>query len=107
MTPQYQKWLVEGDEEMNKMPLKELGALVHDGRAAARHVTLSTAHAARDQVGKGSGVRPSTFADGTSAVVDENYVRQSVMDPQAHVVQDLNRSCRPIRVCCGIAKFWA
>ena len=35
----YQKWLEEGDEEMNKMPLKELGALV-SRRARLRNLPL-------------------------------------------------------------------
>ena len=31
----YQKWLVEGDEAMKTMPLKELGALIHENRGCA------------------------------------------------------------------------
>jgi cytochrome c oxidase subunit 2 len=82
----YQKWLVEGDEEMNKMPLKELGALVHDARGCA---TCHSIDGTRGQGPSWKGIwgQTHTFADGTTAVVDENYVRQSVMDPQAHVVQ--------------------
>jgi cytochrome c oxidase subunit 2 len=82
----YQKWLIEGDESLKTMPLKELGALIHETRGCA------TCHALDGTKGQGpswKGIWGQThkFIDGSSAVVDENYVRQSMMEPQAHIVQ--------------------
>jgi cytochrome c oxidase subunit 2 len=83
---QYAKWLREGDEEIQKLPLKELGLMVHENRGCA------TCHALDGTRGQGpswKGIFGQThqFADGSSAVVDENYIRQSILEPQAHVVR--------------------
>jgi cytochrome c oxidase subunit 2 len=82
----YQKWLREGDEELNKMPLKELGALVHENRGCA---TCHSLDGTRGQGPSWKGIFGQThaFADGASAVVDENYLRESILDPNAKVVQ--------------------
>jgi cytochrome c oxidase subunit II len=82
----YQKWLVEGDESLKTMPLNELGALIHENRGCA------TCHALDGTRGQGpswKGIWGQThkFQDGSSAVVDENYIRQSLLEPQAHIVQ--------------------
>lgn len=82
----YQRWLVEGDEEMKKMPLLDLGKLVHENRGCA---TCHSLDGSRGQGPSWKGIWGKThqFADGSSAVVDENYVRQSVLEPNAKVVQ--------------------
>ncbi|HYI96918.1 MAG TPA: cytochrome c oxidase subunit II [Bryobacteraceae bacterium] len=82
----YQKWLVEGDEEMKKMPLKELGQLVYENKGCA---TCHSLDGTRGQGPTWKGVFGQTrqFADGSSAVADENYIRESVLDPQKHIVQ--------------------
>jgi cytochrome c oxidase subunit II len=82
----YQKWLVEGDEEMKKMPLKELGLLVYENKGCA---TCHSLDGSRGQGPTWKGLFGQTrqFADGSSAVADENYIRESVLDPQKHVVQ--------------------
>jgi cytochrome c oxidase subunit 2 len=82
----YQKWLVEGDEQMKTMPLQELGQLVYDNRGC------NTCHSLDGSSGQGpswKGIWGQThqFADGSSAVVDENYVRESILDPQRHVLR--------------------
>jgi cytochrome c oxidase subunit II len=83
---QYAKWLKEGDEEIQKLPLKELGAMVHENRGCA---TCHSLDGTRGQGPSWKGIFGQThqFADGSSAVVDENYIRQSILEPQAHVVQ--------------------
>ncbi|MBI1899072.1 MAG: cytochrome c oxidase subunit II [Acidobacteria bacterium] len=82
----YQKWLIEGDESMKSMPLAELGKLVWENRGC------STCHALDGTRGQGpswKGIFGQThkFADGASAPVDANYIRESLMEPQKHVVQ--------------------
>lgn len=81
----YQKWLIEGDESMKTMPLTELGQLVHENRGC------STCHSLDETRGQGpswKGIWGQThqFTDGAQAVVDENYVRESIMDPHKHVL---------------------
>lgn len=82
----YQRWLKEGDEEIQKMPLKELGRLVWENRGCA---TCHSIDGTRGQGPTWKGIygtnRP--FTDGTSAVADENYIRQSILEPNAKVVQ--------------------
>jgi len=82
----YQKWLVEGDEEIKKMPLPELGKLVHENRGCA---TCHTLDGSRGQGPSWKGIwgQVHTMSDGTQIKVDENYIRESVLEPQAHVVQ--------------------
>jgi cytochrome c oxidase subunit 2 len=82
----YQKWLVEGDESLKTMPLNELGALIHENRGCA---TCHSLDGTRGQGPSWKGIWGQThkFQDGSSAVVDENYIRQSLMEPQAHIVQ--------------------
>jgi len=82
----YQKWLVEGDESLKTMPLKELGALIHENRGCA---TWHSLDGTRGQGPSWKGIWGTTekFVDGSSAVVDENYVRESILEPQKHVVQ--------------------
>jgi len=82
----YKKWLVEGDEELKKMPLPELGKLVHENRGCA------TCHALDGTRGQGPGWKGiwgtmETMQDGTQIKVDENYIRESILEPQAHIVR--------------------
>jgi cytochrome c oxidase subunit 2 len=82
----YQKWLVEGDEEMKKMPLPELGKMVHENRGCA---TCHSLDGTRGQGPSWKGIWGQTeqFQDGTSAVVDANYIRESLMEPQKHIIR--------------------
>jgi len=83
---QYQKWLVEGDEEIKKMPLPELGKLVHENRGCA---TCHSLDGTRGQGPSWKGIwgQVHHMQDGSDIKVDENYIRQSILEPQAHVVQ--------------------
>ena len=81
----YQRWLIEGDEELKKMPLPELGALMYEARGCA---TCHTLDGTRSQGPSWKGLFGSTrqFVDGTSAVADANYIRESILEPQNKVV---------------------
>jgi cytochrome c oxidase subunit 2 len=81
----YQKWLIEGDEELKKMPLPELGKLMYENRGCA---TCHSLDGSRGQGPSWKGIFGQThqFQDGTTAVVDENYIRQSILEPQVKVV---------------------
>ena len=82
----YERWLKEGDPEEQKMPLPELGKMVYENMGCA---TCHSIDGTRGQGPSWRGIFGTTrqFNDGTSAVADENYIRQSIMDPHSQVVQ--------------------
>lgn len=81
----YQKWLIEGDESLKTMPLPELGKMVHENRGCA---TCHSLDGTRGQGPSWKGIYGNVhqMQDGSQIKVDENYIRQSVLEPQAHVV---------------------
>ena len=81
----YQRWLIEGDEELKKMPLPELGQLMYENRGCA---TCHSLDGTRGQGPTWKGLFGSNrqFADGTSAVADANYIRESILEPNNKVV---------------------
>jgi len=82
----YEKWLLEGDESMKTMPLPELGKMVYENRGCA---TCHSIDGSRSQGPSWKGIwgESAKFQDGAAAPVDANYVRESVLEPQKHVVQ--------------------
>ncbi len=81
----YEKWLQEGDEEMKKMPLKDLGQMVWENKGC------STCHSLDGTRGtgpswKGIWGKQELLSTGKSVLVDENYVRTSILDPQKDIV---------------------
>lgn len=82
----YEDFLENGDEEMRKMPLAELGKLIYETRGCA------TCHALDGSRGQGpswKGIfgQEHKMSDGRTFKVDENYIRTSILQPQAMVVQ--------------------
>ena len=82
----YQKWLVEGDESMKTMPLPELGKLVYENRGCQ---TCHSIDGTRGQGPSWKGVfgNMQNHMDGSSMMADENYIRESIMEPQKHIVR--------------------
>jgi cytochrome c oxidase subunit II len=81
----YKDWLETGGDEGKSMPLKDFGALLYESRGC------STCHSLDGVRGQGpsfKGVfgRPVELATGKSVMADENYIRESILDPQAKVV---------------------
>jgi len=77
---QYENWLATGGEELQKMPLKELGAKVYEEKGC------STCHSLDGSKGncpswKGIWSGTNKMQDGRTMVVDENYVRKTLMEP--------------------------
>jgi len=81
----YEKWLREGDESLKTMPLPELGKMVHENRGCA---TCHSLDGTRGQGPSWKGIFGAThqMADGSQVKVDENYLRESILEPQKHVV---------------------
>src|SRR5690606_5338680 len=73
--------LKQGETE----PLEEFGArVVERGGCASCHTTdgsVKTGPSFKGLFGK-----TETFTDGTTQVVDENYIRESILEPNAKVV---------------------
>ena len=83
---QYEVFLREGDEQTRTMPLGELGKLVYENKGCA------TCHSIDGTRGQGPSFKgiwghPVEAADGKPYTVDANYIRQSVLYPQAVVVK--------------------
>lgn len=81
----YERYLAEKEAELQNIPPVELGKKVYDVRCVACHTTDGT-----PRVGptfKGVWGTESAFTDGTKAAVDENYVRDSILDPQSQIRQ--------------------
>ncbi|MBI4875779.1 MAG: cytochrome c oxidase subunit II [Acidobacteria bacterium] len=81
----YQKWLEEGDESTRSMPLKELGKMIYESRGC------STCHSIDGSRGQGpsfTGVfgHEIKLADGKTVQGDANYIRESILQPQAKIV---------------------
>ncbi|MCC7153765.1 MAG: cytochrome c oxidase subunit II [Bryobacterales bacterium] len=83
---QYETFLREGDEQTRTMPLGELGRLVYENKGCA------TCHSLDGTRGQGPSFKgiwghPADGSDGKNYVVDANYIRQSILYPQAVVVK--------------------
>ncbi len=81
----YAEWLEKGDEETQKMPLKDLGKRVWENRGCKE------CHSVDGVRGQGPSFKniwgtQAKLSDGKSALVDANYVRESVIMPQAKIV---------------------
>ncbi|MEJ5369273.1 MAG: cytochrome c oxidase subunit II [Bryobacteraceae bacterium] len=83
---QYETFLREGDEQTRKMPLKELGRLVWENKGCA---TCHSIDGTRGQGPSWKGIwnQMHRGADGKDYRVDADYIRQSILMPQAVVVQ--------------------
>lgn len=82
----YEKWLSEQQNKLLSLPPEELGKLLYEKQGCAVcHSVDGT-----PKIGptwKGLFGKPETFTDGTTGTADENYIRQSIVDPNAKVVQ--------------------
>lgn len=86
-TPEeYEVFLREGDEQVRMMPLKDLGKLVYENKGCA---TCHSIDGTRGQgpTFKGIWGKTERGTDGKEYLVDENYIRESILVPNAVVVQ--------------------
>jgi cytochrome c oxidase subunit 2 len=83
---QYETFLREGDEQVRQMPLKDLGRLVYENKGCATcHSIDGTRGQGPSWLGIYGQVHQGTDAKGH--LVDENYIRESILYPQAVIVQ--------------------
>jgi cytochrome c oxidase subunit II len=86
-TPEdYEAWKKKAQEEDTTTPLPELGAKLYQSKACF------TCHSTDGSVKVGPSFKgiyghSVTLSDGTSVTVDDNYIRESILNPTAQVVQ--------------------
>jgi len=82
---QYETFLREGDEQVRKMPLKELGKLVYENKGCA---TCHSLDGTRGQGPSFMGIwgHKEKGTDGKEYEVNADYIRQSILMPQTVVV---------------------
>ncbi len=82
----YEKWLESREKELLDKPPAELGELVFNKQGCATCHTLDgsplVGPSMKDLFGK-----EETMAGGTRLVVDENYLRESILEPNAKIVE--------------------
>jgi cytochrome c oxidase subunit 2 len=84
-TPEkYNEWLEKGDEQAQKMPLPELGKLVYENRGCAQCHSIDGSRGQGPSF-KGIWGQQHKLTDGASVIVDANYIRESILNPQAKV----------------------
>ena len=83
----FDQWLQESAAgNMDEMPLPELGELLYKQQACAGCHTLDGSALVGPSF-KGLYGAQRQFTDGTSAVADDNYLRESILNPAARIVE--------------------
>jgi cytochrome c oxidase subunit 2 len=80
----YQDWLENGDRSTQSMPLKDLGAQLYTTRGC---VACHSLDGTRGQGPSFKGIwgEKHEMTGGPPVLVDENYVRESILQPQAKI----------------------
>jgi len=82
----FDKWLKDAEIKIDQMPPVELGKKMYSQNGCgACHSLDGTTKTGPTWKGLFGSTAP--LADGTSVVVDENYVRESILEPQAKIVK--------------------
>lgn len=82
----YEQFLQRAQDEMDNMPPVELGLKLYTQQGCATcHSTDGSGRVG--PTWKGIFGATHAMADGTSVVVDENYLRESILEPQARIRQ--------------------
>jgi cytochrome c oxidase subunit 2 len=83
---EFEKWLAEAGNQFKNLPPAEAGQQLYTRRGCGQcHSVDGTAGTGPSF--KGIFGHPAFFEGGGSAPVDENYIRQSIVEPEARVVQ--------------------
>ncbi len=82
----YEKWLTESDTASSDMPLDQLGKVLYEKKACNACHSIDGSSLTGPSF-KGSFGKPRGLASGASVVMDENYIRESIMNPTAKVVK--------------------
>jgi len=84
--PDFDKWLEEAGKKIEALPPVELGEkMMNQNGCPACHSLDGTVKTGPSW--KGIFGKSETMSDGTTVTIDENYIRESILDPQAKVVK--------------------
>ncbi|MGE5648181.1 MAG: cytochrome c oxidase subunit II [Acidobacteriota bacterium] len=81
----YRDWLENGGDAGKNMPLAQFGAMLYQSRGCETCHSLDGSRAEGPSF-KGVFGHEVRLADGKSVLADENYIRESILQPQAKVV---------------------
>lgn len=82
----YEEWLAQKEEEMLNKPLPELGEITFKKQGCGTCHTIDGSAKIGPTL-KGVFGRNEALEDGTTVNVDENYIKQSLLDPQSQLVK--------------------
>jgi cytochrome c oxidase subunit 2 len=82
----FAKWLEEAGKKLDLLPPEELGQKMYNQQGCAGCHSLDGSPKTGPSW-KGLFGKTETMSDGTSVHVDENYIKQSIMEPQSQIVQ--------------------
>ena len=84
----YEKWLTEAGSEDDDLPLDELGAKLYTKKACITCHTLDGSALVGPSYLQTSQMwgQERVFDDGNSATIDDNYIRNSILEPQSQIV---------------------
>jgi len=82
----YESWLTEQGKKLTDMPLPDLGKQLYEKQGCKTCHTVDGSPLIGPSW-KGLFGRSESFADGSSLKADENYIRESIVDPQKKIVQ--------------------
>ncbi len=82
---EYEKWLADSSNLLAKLTPVEAGKKLYETYGCKACHTLDGTPGIGPSW-KGLYGRHETFTDGTNAVAEENYIRESIVDPQAKIV---------------------
>jgi len=83
--PEYEKWLATQGSGGDDLPLDELGEKLYTSKACVTCHSIDGS-AKVGPTWKGLFGAKRAFVDGSSAVADENYIKESILIPGKHVV---------------------
>ena len=81
----YDKWLIESNVVDESTPLPDLGAKIYKKNACYTCHSIDGSTMIGPSF-KGIWGTSMEHTDGSVATVDENYIRESILDPQAKIV---------------------
>jgi len=82
----FQKWLKDAEAIIDTLPPAELGEKMYNQNGCAGCHSLDGSPKTGPSF-KGVFGKTEALSDGTSVTVDENYIRNSILEPQAQLVQ--------------------
>lgn len=84
--PDYEKWMRDAEEASSNMPPVELGASLYKQRGCMSCHSVDGTRGIGPSF-KGIYGEKQELADGTSVMVDEDYIHESIIEPMAKVVK--------------------